>query len=338
MRPRFSIIVPVYNVAYYLRDCLDSVRQQSVTDWECICVDDGSGDGSEGILDEYVARDKRFRVIHQKNAGVGAARNKGLDAARGEWILFLDGDDVWHPELFREVSRMIAEYPGEKLFRFGMEHFEGDSWVGKLATPGTSEWIDISKAISMHDFRDFYFYCYAYKRELLDTIRFPKYIRGEDRCVINRIQLELVDSVVATPGLLYGYRKRMGSAVNSVPSAQVLRDEMDHRLDIMEMIDASHKKVGYADDFWLEQYFTRKFYWIIKSRTTDRKEVVADWRKRLRRLRRVKGLSKYGRVVAWSCSLIRMRAWDTLVCYVIPRLHDGSSPIRWLRRKLSNSR
>lgn len=94
MTPFFSIIIPVYNVAPYLRECLDSVLAQTFTDWEAICVDDGSTDGSGTILDEYAARDTRIRVIHKQNAGVSAARNTALDVARGKWFLFLDGDDV----------------------------------------------------------------------------------------------------------------------------------------------------------------------------------------------------------------------------------------------------
>lgn len=94
MKHLFSIIIPVYNVAPYLRECLDSVLAQTFTDWEAICVDDGSTDGSGAILDEYAVKDKRFRVIHQANAGVSAARNAALVTAEGEWFLFLDGDDV----------------------------------------------------------------------------------------------------------------------------------------------------------------------------------------------------------------------------------------------------
>lgn len=98
MSPFFSIIIPVYNVAPYLRECLDSVLGQTFTDWEAICVDDGSMDGSGAILGEYAARDKRFRVIHQANAGVSAARNKALEVVKGQWFLFLDGDDALRPD------------------------------------------------------------------------------------------------------------------------------------------------------------------------------------------------------------------------------------------------
>ena len=101
MTPFFSIIIPVYNVAPYLRECLDSVLAQTFTDWEAICVDDGSTDCSGAILDEYAAKDSRFRVIHQPNAGVSAARNKGLDIVQGQWIWFVDGDDYLMPLALR---------------------------------------------------------------------------------------------------------------------------------------------------------------------------------------------------------------------------------------------
>lgn len=91
--PKISIIVPVYNVEQYLRRCLESIRAQTFADFECICVDDGSPDGSGGILDEYAEKDSRFVVIHKENGGVSSARNAGLDAAKGEWIAFCDSDD-----------------------------------------------------------------------------------------------------------------------------------------------------------------------------------------------------------------------------------------------------
>lgn len=93
MPPTFSIIIPVYNVAPYLRECLDSVLAQTFTDWECICVDDGSTDGSGAILDEYADKDARFKVLHQQNAGPSVARNLGIENAKGEWLSFVDADD-----------------------------------------------------------------------------------------------------------------------------------------------------------------------------------------------------------------------------------------------------
>lgn len=97
-----SIIVPVYNVEKYLRECLDSISLLKAVRWEAILVDDGSTDISGQICDEYAKQDSRFRVIHQKNAGVSAARNAGLEAAEGEWIWFVDSDDSINPDF--EIS------------------------------------------------------------------------------------------------------------------------------------------------------------------------------------------------------------------------------------------
>ncbi|MDR2409141.1 MAG: glycosyltransferase, partial [Bacteroidales bacterium] len=88
-----SIIVPVYKVEPYLRRCIDSILAQTFTDFECILIDDGSPDGCPAICDEYAEKDKRIMVIHQENEGVSAARNAGLDIAKGEWIGFVDSDD-----------------------------------------------------------------------------------------------------------------------------------------------------------------------------------------------------------------------------------------------------
>ena len=89
----FSIIIPVYNVEKYLRDCLDSVLAQTYPDWEAVCVNDGSTDGSSVILEEYSSKDSRFKVFNQANGGLSLARNTGLDEAKGDYILFLDSDD-----------------------------------------------------------------------------------------------------------------------------------------------------------------------------------------------------------------------------------------------------
>lgn len=91
--PKISVIVPVYNVEKYLRQCLDSILAQTFTDFELLLIDDGSPDTSGTICDEYAALDSRVRVFHKENGGVSAARNVGLDNARGEYVTFSDSDD-----------------------------------------------------------------------------------------------------------------------------------------------------------------------------------------------------------------------------------------------------
>lgn len=94
-----SIIVPVYNIQEYLSACIDSIISQTYPDFEVILVDDGSQDNSGQICDEYVARDRRVKVIHKENGGVSSARNTGLVDAVGEWIMYVDGDDWIEPNM-----------------------------------------------------------------------------------------------------------------------------------------------------------------------------------------------------------------------------------------------
>lgn len=104
-----SVIVPVYNVEPYLRQCIDSILAQTYTDFELILVDDGSPDNCGAICDEYAEKDNRIRVIHQKNGGVSAARNAGIDIATGEYISFVDSDDWVHPEYLAYLYRAVQE-------------------------------------------------------------------------------------------------------------------------------------------------------------------------------------------------------------------------------------
>ena len=103
-----SVIVPVYNVENILAKCLDSIIGQTFEDWEAVCVDDGSTDGSGTILDEYALKDSRIRVIHRNNGGAGAARNSALEEITGKYVLFVDSDDFIHPQLM-DICHSLAE-------------------------------------------------------------------------------------------------------------------------------------------------------------------------------------------------------------------------------------
>ena len=94
--PKISIIVPIYNSERYLRECIESVIGQSFADMELVLVDDGSTDSSPDICSEYAAVDGRIKVVTQPNGGLSAARNKGIDAASGEYLFFIDSDDTIH--------------------------------------------------------------------------------------------------------------------------------------------------------------------------------------------------------------------------------------------------
>lgn len=103
MTPKVSVVIPVYNVELYLEECLESLLNQTYTNVEVICVDDGSSDSSLHILKKYSCKDDRVIVLTQKNLGAACARNFGMSIARGKYLLFLDSDDVFHPDMIRKA-------------------------------------------------------------------------------------------------------------------------------------------------------------------------------------------------------------------------------------------
>ena len=94
MNPKISVIVPVYNVEKYLCSCIDSILAQTFTDFELLLIDDGSRDKSGEICDEYANKDCRVKVFHKENGGVSSARNLGIDESKGEYLFFVDSDDI----------------------------------------------------------------------------------------------------------------------------------------------------------------------------------------------------------------------------------------------------
>ncbi len=138
--PFLSIIIPVYNKAQYLNKCIQSIVEQSFTDWEIILVDDGSTDSSPSICDQWSVQDARIKVIHQKNAGVSTARNNGLKYAKGEYIQFTDADDWWqagalltlHKEIKKNIKPRVLVFGLTKFFRNGTEFVLTPKREGKI--------------------------------------------------------------------------------------------------------------------------------------------------------------------------------------------------------------
>ncbi len=125
---KLSVIVPVYNVAPYLEQCVDSLLTQSYSNLEIILIDDGSTDGSGILCDNLAVQDDRIVVIHQKNAGVSAARNAGLSAAKGEYIGFVDPDDWCEPDMFAHLIRAIETDGTDGAFCGYWEDFEDNEF------------------------------------------------------------------------------------------------------------------------------------------------------------------------------------------------------------------
>lgn len=216
----FSIIIPVYNVAPYLRECLDSVLAQTYTDWDAICVDDGSTDGSDAILDEYAAKDARVKVLHTQNGGVSAARNNGLREPKGDWILFLDGDDLFGKDLLRKVEDALKIYADSDIIGFDLGRLEQDGRVvqGKETKPMNCGFCQ-----------------FAYRRGFIKGILFPSYGMGEDRVFSFRV-LAKKPRISKIDYIGYFYRMREGSATHSVVNRRVSLSTIKYHFDMALLV------------------------------------------------------------------------------------------------------
>jgi len=222
---KISVIIPVYNVAPYLRECLDSVLAQTFTDWEAVCVDDGSTDGSGDILDEYAKRDARVHVIHQANGGLSAARNAGMDAAAGEWLFFLDSDDVIVRDAFERLSAIVAEGRYDAVFTGMLISFTKDPPVHSLG--------DSSVYVSSEERRNGAFllrmknplWGYAQlrflRRDLFGGIYFPILPMEDSLSLIHVLAVEA--RWCWTNLQVYGYRQTAVSLSHGVTVQQVKR-------------------------------------------------------------------------------------------------------------------
>lgn len=222
--PLVSVIVPVYNVEKYLAQCLDSIRAQTLTGWECIIIDDGSTDSCPAICDSFAAADARFRVIHTENGGLSAARNVGLRNARGSYIAFVDSDDWVDPDFLQSLLGLIEE-TGADVAQVGiMREYVGASRpLVFISEPTLLRGHEIFSELVRDRAVRSYVCNKMYRRELLD-VEFPEGRKFEDMTVQDRW---LADArlMALSPRALYHYRMRGSSILHSNVAATALEHQ-----------------------------------------------------------------------------------------------------------------
>lgn len=216
-----SIIVPVYKVEPYLRECLDSIICQTYTNLEIILVDDGSPDRCGEICEDYARKDSRITVYHKENGGLSDARNYGIDRCNGEYITFIDSDDVVKPNFAERLMGLISEY-GADVASSPFVSFRNSVDFGG---GGISGCVSSQEALRelLYSNRTFYTSaCFKiYRTELFKNIRFPKGLYYEDAATIYRIFLR-AERIAFTDEALYGYRINMDSIMHSRYSPKML--------------------------------------------------------------------------------------------------------------------
>ena len=233
--PEISLVVPVYNVAQYIGECLESIRRQDFSDFEVVLVDDGSTDGSAAICDCVAASDSRFRVIHQSNGGSSVARNTGIDASTGRYIAFMDSDDVIHESYISRLYKLAGDSDADiAMFRFA----EGElpdmrklSFAGK--TPERITGVDALESTLYQKGLDTSPCCKLFRRHLFDSARFAEGILYEDLDFVTAVT-PLAGHVIVSEDVLYFYRHRAGSNIGSFS----LR-----RLDVLSVTESICRRV-----------------------------------------------------------------------------------------------
>lgn len=241
-----SVIVPVYMVESYLHRCVDSILSQTFVDFELILVDDGSPDNCGAICDEYAAKDSRIRVIHQKNGGLSAARNAGLDVAREEYYAFVDGDDWIHPQflelLYSAVKKHgllmaccnIARVADEKeavidlLFPVVLVKLPDEVYINIKGT----RVVPSACRILCH-------------RDLFKNIRFPVGYLSEDLFTTYKLYFQC-EKIACVDAPLYFYFQRQGSIMLSKWNEEKLKTLTKYRELIAFFSSRQHNTVFHA--------------------------------------------------------------------------------------------
>ncbi len=210
---KFSVVVPIYNVEAYLDDCLRSLHAQDYSDYEIICVNDGSTDSSRKMLSEWESRLPQMRVINRTNGGLSAARNTGLQAATGNYVVFVDSDDWVEPSM---LSRLAEETGDEDMLCYACRKSDCGA-TETLVKEQSDGWSYYNRHALEH--REVAFVCVwqrCYRRQFLEdnNLHFREGILHEDNEFTPRACL-YAKSIKVIPDVLYNYRVRPGSIMTT---------------------------------------------------------------------------------------------------------------------------
>lgn len=269
--PKVSLIIAIYNLEKYIKECLESVLNQTFADIEIICVNDGSTDRTLEILEQYALQDSRINIINQQNQGAGVARNNGFTSAKGEYVQFLDGDDYYEKNMVEKLYNLAKTYDADisvcssrKVDDNGniTESRNPNSPINLLKTP-------LNKPFSYKDFPEDFFgligtvpWNKIYRRKMLidNQIEYPKLIGPHDLAFVFMAQAcarrivviddELINYRFNRPGSTYTYRAKYASEI--IQASIIVKDFLE--------------KIGKYD--YLEKAYINAFLFAIRWETS----------------------------------------------------------------------
>lgn len=247
--PQVSIIIPLYNKAPYLQKALESVCAQTYEDWECIIMDDGSTDDSATIAAQWISQQeentrKRFRLLHQANAGVAAARNHAVAASSGEKIAFLDADDWWEPTFLQEMLVFSEQYPEAGIWGCNYIYYKpGKTRIGVTNVAyefPNAAWINYPKSYYQGTGMPIWTGAVLISRTIFDAMGgFPMGVRlGEDFLLWAHIALQYPIVFLDKPLAYYN-----NASTISLRATQQLHAPEHHMLFRMDAIEESSRQL-----------------------------------------------------------------------------------------------
>ena len=284
---KLSIVVPCRNAGRFLRECLASLSRQTYRDFEVICIDDGSDDGSAAVLDEHTAQDARFAVHHLDGEGVSAARNLGIAKATGDYIGFVDADDAVNPDWLEKAARTIAD-SGADLIRL-------DPWNRRCAPTVTPEQL-LKCGFSWLTF---------VRADIVKSIRepFPVGMRLREDTIFHLKLLQRCASSVRRHCTGYRYRQNVSSAVYSRQRVSDFTRFVEELIPLASGLDArAASRAIYQSFLW----------WRVQR---DRNEENADEKAKAA----IDLARKAGRFNYWHAPLIWVRGFWLADAYIALR-------------------
>lgn len=243
-----SVVIPVYNVEKYIRECLDSIVNQTYKNLQIILVDDGSTDSSGKICDEYANKDSRITVVHQENQGAGAAKNAGLELIKGECFSIIDSDDYIDLSMYEKMVSLMEQYNSDIaqcLFiqNYQNKNIRSETFLTDKSPLKLSSDKYMKKYLS--DWRFAVFWNKLFRSSLLDNIRFPVGRKIDDEFFTYKLVCN-AKSIISTTDAFYYYRMRKSSVMNNNAKDRLIYDRIDCFVERYEYVSSRFPKLKKA--------------------------------------------------------------------------------------------
>lgn len=249
---KLSVIVPVYKVRRYLQNCVESILQQTFTDFELILVDDGSPDQCGAMCDRFALENPRIKVIHKKNGGLSSARNAGITAAQGEYITFVDGDDIISPETYLNNMRILLADPSIDILEYPIVvHYESPKSYMVTFTP---EKVSGYKNIFTHWVKNRgYEHCYAcnkiFRADLFFFLRYPNGEAYEDLAVTPNLIESCNNIYYSDKGIYYYYLH--SESITLTPRFKAQKELFENTVTLLHKVKGDYKMEEEAQELYL---------------------------------------------------------------------------------------